>query len=805
MKRIIITICVITIIFLFCMTVCAKGKMYPHPDVKTEITTNEGEQKASSGRVWKTIYGEVTREDMEHGELRYTVYLPENYDSNKEYPFLLYLHGGELGYFRTVGATPWSKDLGGSAKYAESIANSIEDCIIFAPQAPGAPNAIKDRNNAYWSEVPTGGIVQRITEDKSASSPYLRAVEKMMEDYLEKGISYGDNVYTVDASRLYLAGHSMGAIGSYTILRDCPDVFAAAVIGAGIGDPDSVDLWKSTPVRICHGTKDTTIPYKSTEVMAEALKNYPNVEIVTLDNGDHNIKPFIYGANWDGSANENFAWMATKDRDTNVIKGASSKHTLLKYALDIPEDTGFKVVLDGEEITFPDQQPFSNTAVKMPGGSKFNASDNRGMFIPLRAVSEAAGFDVSWDGETQTVTVKKGNRVATFKLGGDCLVNGVNKPCYFNFPLKGDRVFVSVYGICHALDCSMRWDDVNRVIYFYSKEKYPLGSDLTQGGYTGANTDSAKYQQFYSIAEKAFNTPGVQEDFVPGGIAYRKATNQFYITGYFNTDRSAVIATIDASTGKIVSQLRLLEKDGSIYQGKPNGIAVSEKDIYISSNSDIQRISLEKADNSIDGCVKIEESINLTLGQSCVNSFVEVKDGYLWTGNYYKPDDKNYAAKAHENYGFLLKGYKLDPDTGRLAENKKAESSSYIPDILYSLEKADAIQGMTISENNIFTVSSYSNGLSTVQLYDKTKAIDNGEIISIGEVSVPVKYLNCEKKLVAMPYAEEITEADGNLYTIFKSASISLRKADNVTATDQVWKLDTKKIIISEKKIIISE
>ncbi len=793
MKRLTAIIC--AIMLMLSVTCSAAGKMYPHAEVKTDMTATDGEVKASSGRVWKTVSGEVTREDMEYGELRYTVYLPNNYDANKEYPFLLYLHGGELGYFRTVGATPWSKDLNGSYKYAESIANSIEDCIIFAPQAPGAPNEIKDRKNAYWSEVPAGGIVSKITEDKSESSPYLRAVEKMMENYLEKGISHNGNVYNLDASRLYLAGHSMGGIGSYTILRDCPDMFAAAVIGSGIGDPGSVDLWKSTPVRICHGTNDKTIPYKSTEVMAEALKNYPNAEIVTLDNGDHNIKPFIYGANWDGGANENFAWMASKDRDTNVIEGDSCKHTTQKYYLDLPENKGIKVVFDGEEVIFPDEQPFTNTAVKMPNGSAFNAFDNRGIFIPIRAISEAAGFDVSWEDETETVTVKKGDRVTTFKLGGDCLVNGVNWPCYFNFPMRNDRVFVPMYGVCHALDCTMSWDDTNRVIYFYSKEKEPLGSDLGQGGYSGANTDTTKYQEFYTTAEKAFVTPGVQEDFVPGGIAYRKETNQFYVAGYFNTDRNSAIAVIDASTGKVSGQFALLNADESAYKDKINGIAVSGKDIYLTNGNKIQRISLADIKGaSSKEYVKVEETVNFAIAQTCTKAFVEVKDGYLWTGNYYKADDKKYNAKANENYGFLLAGYKLDSETGRLSEESITENG-YVPDILYSLDKPEAIQGITISGNYIVTASSYSNGRSVIYVYNKTKAASEDKVVLEGGAEVPVIVLNNENKLVAMPYLEEITEVDGSIYALFKSASISLRKADNVTATDQIWKLNIEKLV----------
>ena len=794
MKKLISVICAVMFIAMFSVTCFAEGAVYSLLDGDMKVTRAEGEQISNSERVWKTVYGEVTCADMEHGELRYTVYLPESYDSQKEYPFLLYLHGGSIGYHRSNGRTPWTTDLGNS-EYAESIANSIKDCIIFAPQAPGAPQEIKDAKSAYWSEF-ASGMVTKFSVDNSASSPYLRAVEKMMENFLEKGISHNGSIYTVDASRLYVAGHSMGGIGVYTILRDCPDMFAAALIGSGIGDPDSVDLWKSTPVRIVHGTKDATISYKAAEVMIEALKDYPNVEIVTLVNGDHNIKPYLYGANWDDGINENFEWMATKDRDKVSIEGNSSKHTYVKSALDIPENTTVKVFFDGEEVVFPDEQPFTNTALKMPGGSSYSASNNIGIFIPVRAISEAAGFQVSWDEETQTVTAKKGHRVSTFTLGGDCRVNGKIRQCQFKFPHINDRVFVSQYGVCHALDCTMRWDDINRVIYFYSKDKFPMGSDLSQGNYSGANTESAKYQDFYSIAEKAFISPGVQEDFVPGGIAYRKDTNQFYVAGFFNTERHSAIAIIDASTGKITAQRRLLDADGSMHMGKISGISVSDKDIYLTNGDIVQRIALANIDStSSNEYLRVEENINLNLGQACTNSFVEIKDGYLWVGNYYKASDKSYNTKANESYGFLIKGYKFDSSSGRLAKNDKAEND-YIPDILYSLDNPEAIQGMTVAGNYIITASSYSGGRSVIQIYDKTKFVDSGEKITLdGMVQIPVISLNCENKLNAMSYIEGVTEVDGSIYALFSSASIISRRPDNVTATDCVWKIELEKLI----------
>lgn len=311
MKRFLSTICLIVMLLSFSMTSYAKGVMYPHAEVKTEITSNEGEQKSQSGRTWKTVYGTALRPDMEYGELRYTVYLPENYDSKKEYPFLLYLHGGSTGYIRCEGLTVWENDLN---HYAENFAEAIEDVIIFAPQAPGTPSDARELKNAYWSGIASAEI-KTTSEDKTDSSPYLRAAEKLMADFLKTGISYGKNTYNIDSSRLYVAGHSMGGIGTYTILRDCPGMFAAAIIGAGIGDPDSVDLWADTPVRIIHGTKDSTIPYKSTQVMAVALKEYPNVEIKLLQGEGHTIKPFMYQG---GGGKDNLSWMAQQVRDEAV-------------------------------------------------------------------------------------------------------------------------------------------------------------------------------------------------------------------------------------------------------------------------------------------------------------------------------------------------------------------------------------------------------------------------------------------------------------------------------------------------------
>ncbi len=331
MKRCMAIVCMMIALLMLCSAVYAEGMMYPHPEVAMELTTEEDTVTAESGREWKKLSGTALRPDMEHGELRYEVYLPAKYSSKKEYPILLYLHGGDLGYKRSAGKTPWTKELNGWMQVGELVATAIEDCIIFAPQAPGAPKEVRANPGSYWSMLP-GGMVGTATTDNSESSPYLRAAEKMMADFLEKGISHGGEVYTVDSSRLYVTGHSMGSIGTYTVLRDCPDMFAAAIIGAGIGDPETVEKWKDTPVRIFHGTKDRTIPIKPSELMAEALQkaNAKDAVFTPLEGAEHDIEWLMFGLKNNEVKSEAFSWMAKQQ----LGKG-DSQHTSLYVGIAV--------------------------------------------------------------------------------------------------------------------------------------------------------------------------------------------------------------------------------------------------------------------------------------------------------------------------------------------------------------------------------------------------------------------------------------------------------------------------------------
>ena len=112
---------------------------------------------------------------------------------------------------------------------------------------------------------------------------------------------------------MYLVGDSMGAIGGYTMLADCPTVFAGAMLRSGMGNPYTVEAWKDTPIRIFHGALDQNVPYESGVKMIGALTEAgaKDAVLVGVETEAHNIQHIIHTA-------ENYEWLS---RQSRVISG----------------------------------------------------------------------------------------------------------------------------------------------------------------------------------------------------------------------------------------------------------------------------------------------------------------------------------------------------------------------------------------------------------------------------------------------------------------------------------------------------
>jgi predicted peptidase len=64
---------------------------------------------------------------------------------------------------------------------------------------------------------------------------------------------------SVDDSRVYLVGISMGAIGGWDLLARAPGLFAAALLVCGDPDPENAEALCRVPIWALHGSDDTAV------------------------------------------------------------------------------------------------------------------------------------------------------------------------------------------------------------------------------------------------------------------------------------------------------------------------------------------------------------------------------------------------------------------------------------------------------------------------------------------------------------------------------------------------------------------
>jgi pimeloyl-ACP methyl ester carboxylesterase len=100
--------------------------------------------------------------------------------------------------------------------------------------------------------------------------------------------------YKIDASRIYLTGHSMGGFATWLIASSKPEMFAAIAPVSG-GPPAQGDALagllaklKGTPVMIVHGAQDGIAPVQlSRTISAAAEKAGLKVSYLEVPDGDH--------------------------------------------------------------------------------------------------------------------------------------------------------------------------------------------------------------------------------------------------------------------------------------------------------------------------------------------------------------------------------------------------------------------------------------------------------------------------------------------------------------------------------------
>lgn len=127
------------------------------------------------------------------------------------------------------------------------------------------------------------------------------------------------------------------------------------------------------------------------------------------------------------------------------------------------ENEKVTVLLEGNEIVFPDAQPFIDTRDRT--------------LVPIRFVSEAMSADVDWDDASKTVTIQKDKDVVTYTIHSTVAYLNGQLMSFDSFGiLKEDRTFVPLRFISELLGCDVDWNDTSGIVTITSPgpvEKFP--------------------------------------------------------------------------------------------------------------------------------------------------------------------------------------------------------------------------------------------------------------------------------------------------------------------------------------------
>ena len=129
-------------------------------------------------------------------------------------------------------------------------------------------------------------------------------------------------------------------------------------------------------------------------------------------------------------------------------------------AADIP----LRVVVDNDEVSFPDAQPF--------------VDNNYRTQTPARFIGEALGATVSWDKTLQQAKFVKDGQVLLINIGSKTYqLNGRDLTMDTVALIKNDRTFVPARYVAEAFGAEVSWDGAVKTVYIKSDST----TDITTG------------------------------------------------------------------------------------------------------------------------------------------------------------------------------------------------------------------------------------------------------------------------------------------------------------------------------------
>jgi poly(3-hydroxybutyrate) depolymerase len=192
--------------------------------------------------------------------LPYRLYVPKGYSESRSYPLLVALHG-----------------LGGTE---DSFFDGYERTLPVLAEQHGyivaAPLGYRVDGSYGW------GL------GNAPADPIVRRMQDYSEQDVMRVLELVRHHYKIDSSRIYLAGHSMGAIGTWKIAPKYPDLWAAIGAFAGAGAPATLERITRVPEFVVHGDNDPTVSVAGSRAMVAKMKELGiEVRYIEVPGGTH--------------------------------------------------------------------------------------------------------------------------------------------------------------------------------------------------------------------------------------------------------------------------------------------------------------------------------------------------------------------------------------------------------------------------------------------------------------------------------------------------------------------------------------
>jgi len=192
--------------------------------------------------------------------LPYRIYVPTRYDKTRAMPLIVALHG-----------------LGGSE---DSFFESYEKRLPLLAEQRGniiaAPLGYRPDGFYGW------GV------GEAPADPATRQLQQRSEQDVMDVLARVRQDYRIDENRIYLMGHSMGAIGTWRLAAKYPDIWAAIGPVAGSGAPATVEKMRGIPQVVVHGDNDPTVSVAGSRTMVAEMKRHGvDVHYIEVPGGNH--------------------------------------------------------------------------------------------------------------------------------------------------------------------------------------------------------------------------------------------------------------------------------------------------------------------------------------------------------------------------------------------------------------------------------------------------------------------------------------------------------------------------------------